>query len=310
MRPRRPRDLFPLPGIHRKRKVRGHDRPHGSGQSLVVNEPASARVEPRRPPRRTRRMHARPTPPATSPHRRDRPPPRDDATHRSLRPTIRAGLRASTRRLQLDPAGSAPTACPGRHRSRCRSRACSSCSTSARRARARGARSAAPSVRSAAIQFGTRPSVRRSQDLVERLRLRINDEVIELLERLRDQRRTAARDMEDDSGRRRAGTRLANVLPVDMHDRSSAVETRATVSCMKASSQARRGRSARSARYSPVGCSAARTGSPTSAVLRHAVEENTGAGARQRVLRRRSDRVAAGPAAFSTVRIDDASVAT
>ncbi len=67
-------------------------------------------------------------------------------------------------------------------------------------------------------QIGARPSVRRHQYLVDGLRLGIDREVVELLERLRDQRRPAARDVKDDSRRRGVGRRSTELVPGDMKD--------------------------------------------------------------------------------------------
>ena len=66
--------------------------------------------------------------------------------------------------------------------------------------------------------IGARPFVRRHQYLVDGLRLRIDHEVVELLERLRDQRRPAARDVKDDPRRCGVRRRTSELVPGDMKD--------------------------------------------------------------------------------------------
>ena len=78
---------------------------------------------------------------------------------------------------------------------------------------------AAPERTKRGDDFRSRPLVRRQQDLVDRHRLGVDDETDVLLEQLRDERRAAARDVEDDAGRRGAGRPLADVLARDLDDR-------------------------------------------------------------------------------------------
>ena len=70
-------------------------------------------------------------------------------------------------------------------------------------------------------ELRSRPLVRRQQDFVHGQWLRVGDDADVLLQELRDERRAAACDVEDDA--RRAGARgaLADVLARDLHDRFS-----------------------------------------------------------------------------------------
>ena len=67
-------------------------------------------------------------------------------------------------------------------------------------------------------QIGARPLVRGREDFVDGLRLGIDDQVVEPLERLREQSRAATRDVKDDADRRRSARRPADAVPGDVHD--------------------------------------------------------------------------------------------
>ncbi len=67
-------------------------------------------------------------------------------------------------------------------------------------------------------QIGARPFVRRCEDFVDGLRLGIHDQAVEPLERLREQRRAATRDVKDDADRRRIARCPADAVPGDVHD--------------------------------------------------------------------------------------------
>ena len=84
-------------------------------------------------------------------------------------------------------------------------------------------------------EIRSRPLVRRQQDFVDRQRFGVDDEADMLLEELRDERRAAARDVEDD-----AGGRGARRDPLPRSSRAicttdSRAGMRAIVSCMKGS---------------------------------------------------------------------------
>ena len=68
-------------------------------------------------------------------------------------------------------------------------------------------------------QFVTRPLVGRQQQFVEWQRLRIHDEVVVRLEQLRNQRRSATCNVEDEAGRCGARGGLADVFPGDVDER-------------------------------------------------------------------------------------------